>query len=295
MDEIDSQSLNHLVKIKVFNNCSTDETKSFINSIAQPYLFAHHREENVGARANVYDAINHCDTDFLWILGDDDLPMPGLLTLVVKFIKDRKPSLLYLPAIWNMDMLANSSNNISEDLKFKELNPEEFIRLIGIKITFISSFILNFKTYKSINPSENQRWLYDTDFGHLSFYAPLILNEHSLFAINGIVISATGNSNFKYSLINSFSVDLPVAIRSLFSSKPFLFKILTRNLIISYLPTMIYSLKYGKVKSLDDVIPWSKIQESLGEYCSFWIFLFPIKYFPRFLSFPLIVAGRFFR
>lgn len=295
INEIDSQCLNHLVKIKVFNNCSTDETKIFINAIARPYLFVHHRGENIGARANVYDAVNHCDTEFLWILGDDDLPMPGLLTLVAKFIKERKPSLLYLPAIWNADMLTNSLNNASHDLKFREFNSGDFIKLIGVKITFISSFILNFENYKSITSFEKQTCLFDTDFGHLSFYAPLILRDNSLFAIDDVVISATGNSNFKYSLIKSFSVDLPFVFKTLFSVKPFLFKALIRNLIVSYLPSIIYSVKYNKVKSLDNVIPWSEIQDALGGHFIFWIYVFPIKYFPRFLCLPLIVVGRFFR
>lgn len=296
IDEVDTKLSGHdLVKIKVFNNGSTDETEIFLNSISRPYLFAHHRRNNIGARANLYDGINHCDTEFLWILGDDDLPMSGLLSELIQFLKDKKPNILYLPAIWSSNMLSNSLNKKYTDLKFREFDSRNFIKLTGIKITFISSFIINFQKFKSLNCFKNQVELRNTDFGHLCFYAPLILSDGSLFAVDDAVISATGNSNFQYSLVRSFSVDLPFVIKKLFLHHQLLHKILIRNLIISYLPSMIYSVKYHKVKSLEADIPWPEIQESLKGYFSFWFFVFPIKYVPKVLCLFLIVLGRSFR
>lgn len=296
IEEVDSNPvLNNLVKIKVFNNCSTDETKLFIDSICRPYFFVYHREENVGARVNVYDGINHCDTKFLWILGDDDLPTPGVLTSVVNFIKDRNPNLIYLPAIWGKDMLLNSLPKVSQGLTYRKHSSEELIKLAGIKITFISSFIINFEKFKSIKSINNNVLTHGNDFGQLTFYVPLLLTDDSLFSVDIPVISATGNNNFQYSHVRAFTIDLPFACKSLFSEKPLLLEVLIRNLVISYLPSIIYSAKYNRVKSLDGVIPWAEIRHSLGGCYFFWIFVFPIKYCPKVLCLPLIAFGRVFR
>lgn len=294
--EVDSNPvLSKLVKIKVFNNCSTDDTSMFIDSICRPYFSAYHREKNVGARVNVYDGIHHCDTEFLWILGDDDLPMPGVLTLVVKFVKDRKPNLLYLPAIWGKDMLLNSSPAVFQRLTYRQFGSEEFIKLVGVKITFISSFIINFGKFKSIKNEINRELTHGNDFGQLTFYIPLLLTNDYLFAVDAPVISATGNSNFQYSHIKAFSIDLPLVCKSLLYEKPLLLKMLIRNLIIAYLPSIIYSAKYKKVNSNDEVIPWDEIFVSLRGYYCFWIFVWPIRYLPKYLCLPLVAIGRIFR
>lgn len=294
--EVDSNpGLSDLVKIKVFNNCSTDETKHFIDSVCRPYFFAYHREKNVGARVNVYDGINHCDTEFLWILGDDDLPMSGVLTWVVKFLKDKKPNLLYLPAVWSKDILMNSLPKNSQNLTCRKLSSEEFIKVVGIKITFISSIIMNYEKFKHIKSVDNHALTHGTDFGQLTFYIPLLLTDDRLYSIDTPVISATGNTNFQYSHIRAFSVDLPFIFKTLLCGRPLLLDILIRNLIVCYLPSIIYSAKYSKVKTLDRMIPWAEIRDSLGGGYSFWIFVFPVKYLPKFLCLPLIAFGRIFR
>ena len=283
------------VVIKIFNNNSTDETEKYLNTLARANVFVCNRINNIGGDANIADSINHCETEYLWILGDDDIPYKGLLTKIIHYLSLHKPDLLFLPAVWSSDIFEDPMPSIAYDLVAEKQNKIQFIKTVGIKLTFISSFIFSFRHYSSFKNDQDTQLTINTSFGQLAFFRPAILSGGGLYVINRAVIRATGNSNFKYSVIHAFGIDLPNITEKIFVSEKVLADLIIQNLLIAFLPSFIYSIRFKSFKSIEKGIPWESLKSVLSHYNAFWIFVYPLKFLPKFLAFSLVVLGRFFR
>lgn len=291
----ENPSITGNVTIKIFNNNSTDSTETYLNSLVRKNVFVFNRINNIGGDANICDGVNNCDTEFLWILGDDDIPYRGLLTKIVHCLGHQKPDLLYLPAIWCLDIFEKPVSFVASDLVIEKKNPEQFIKIVGVRLTFISSFIFSCNHYSLFKIEEAAHAANNTNFTQLAFFGPAILSGKGLFVVDDVVIRATGNSNFQYSLLQSFGVDLPNVVQKIFAINRVLVDSIIKNLLVAFLPSFLYSIRYGSSKSFDKDIPWGNLQAALGNYKAFWIFVYPLKFLPKFLAFPLVVFGRLFR
>ena len=196
-----------------------------------------------------------------------------------------------MPATWKRNVLKDTVPKISEKIKIRNLNSEKFIKITGAKITFISSFIFSYEYYLKNNDKERD-FAQNTDFPQISYYSPAIYSGKSLFVVDRIVINATGNSVFQYELLNAFGVELPNLIRKIFSHDKKIIDLIISNLILNLLPSFLYSVKFKSIKTLDKKIPWDSLKSSLENYKSYWIFIYPIKFIPRFLALTLVMIGK---
>jgi glycosyltransferase involved in cell wall biosynthesis len=283
------------VVIKIFNNGSSDDTENYLKTIKRSNVYICNRESNIGATANIAAAVDNCDSEYLWILGDDDIPYSGLTTQIVHSLTNQKPDLLYLPAVWCKDVFEKSIPSVSFNLDVQKKDPEQFLKIVGAKLTFISSFVFSFDNYSSLKNNNDVDLAGKTDFPHFAFYSPAILAGKSLFVMNKIVIRATGNSSFQYSLLQSFGVELPIIAQKIFVNKKKYCDLVINNLLVAFFPTFLYSIRFGFSKSLDDQIPWKKLEAVLGEYKAFWFFVYPLKFLPKLFVLPLIMISRLFR
>lgn len=72
-----------VIEIVISDNASPDGTFEMVQSIAHqyPYLKLHYfrQPENVGVNQNIYDVVERATGEFVWILSDDDMLLPGAL------------------------------------------------------------------------------------------------------------------------------------------------------------------------------------------------------------------------
>lgn len=76
------------VELLVCDNASTDHTQE----VVRPYLdrsdFCYHRNEyNVGMLGNLKETTHHANGEYVWILGDDDLLVPGAIERVIDVLR----------------------------------------------------------------------------------------------------------------------------------------------------------------------------------------------------------------
>jgi glycosyltransferase involved in cell wall biosynthesis len=75
------------VGVYVSNNCSTDGTRAYLESLDHAWLELHHNERNLGAYGNIAYAFRlPVDAEFIWTIGDDDYLMPGAIAGLVELI-----------------------------------------------------------------------------------------------------------------------------------------------------------------------------------------------------------------
>jgi abequosyltransferase len=281
-NEIDSlRGYDQFVKIHVSDNCSTDGTRLLLESHQKSYFTFSIFDENVGADENIRNSLNLCTTKFLWILGDDDFPMPGVINFVINTLILSDPKLLYLPAVWSRKPEITKDMRLFKRFAIK-LDSVRFIKIVNIKITFISSFILNFQEIASSKSYKVDSLVSGSNFEQLGIFMPHVLGGSGLFVCNANCIAATGNVSFKYSLIKAFGVDLPLILSKILDSRQDLLKIMLNKLIIGFLPGFIANVQNSK--ELNYEIPWADMHKQLSKIFLYWIIIAPMKYMPRVIS-----------
>jgi glycosyltransferase involved in cell wall biosynthesis len=83
------------VDILIIDNCSDVDVENYLkqNKIFDNRIKIVRNTVNIGGNANILRCIEHCKSDYIWILGDDDFPLPDALKKIKTF-------LAYGDAIW---------------------------------------------------------------------------------------------------------------------------------------------------------------------------------------------------
>jgi FkbM family methyltransferase len=86
------------VEIFVCDNASTDETREVVELyLSRPDFTYRCNPRNVGMLGNLRETAHHANGEYIWILGDDDLLVPGALERVLKALRDNPGvALVYL-------------------------------------------------------------------------------------------------------------------------------------------------------------------------------------------------------
>jgi len=87
--------------LRIVDNCSETEAAVVLNGVrhcapGEATIDCVRNVVNVGGGANIVRCFELCDTDWLWILGDDDLVSPTAISLLLEAIRDAPQGCLYI-------------------------------------------------------------------------------------------------------------------------------------------------------------------------------------------------------
>ena len=99
-----SQIQGQEVEIFISNDASTDQTRAYLEDLVKrkslfPNLKVFHQPKKRDWMEHMMEMPLMVSGDYVWILGDDDLLMPGAVDFVLAFIKKKKPDVLLLNKI----------------------------------------------------------------------------------------------------------------------------------------------------------------------------------------------------
>ncbi len=94
--------------VLVADNDSSDDTVATSRALMTEFpgldLRLHKQTSNIGPVANMRWLIEHAPAaDYLWLFGDDDLPLPGTVESVLAATEHEFPSLIHLPSRWETE------------------------------------------------------------------------------------------------------------------------------------------------------------------------------------------------
>lgn len=87
IEEIDKDDLK--IELVVSNNCSTDETRDYLDSVKEKYpkVIVNHNKENLGLIGNLNKVCEIAKGEYIWVVGDDDSIYPGTLRRVFSVLE----------------------------------------------------------------------------------------------------------------------------------------------------------------------------------------------------------------
>ncbi|MFO0807407.1 MAG: glycosyltransferase family A protein [Gemmataceae bacterium] len=85
-------------RVVIFDNCSptpvTESLADLLSHYPQAHVKIHRNRVNIGGNANVCRCFETCETEWLWVLGDDDPPLPDAVTRLAALVA-AKPELVF--------------------------------------------------------------------------------------------------------------------------------------------------------------------------------------------------------
>lgn len=128
----------------VSDNASTDGTQALLQSVkasGQPIKIIRN-VWNIGADANTAQCFDEARGRYVLILGDDDLPVEGALSRIIRLLQSGDYGMICLrPYGYDADYRREHPGGHPNEQAYR--NPGDFLVACGARITFISACIIN--------------------------------------------------------------------------------------------------------------------------------------------------------
>lgn len=94
--EISTHRLEDRIVVMVSDNASKDETPSIVSGFAGSFrhFVSYRQDENMGFDGNCRFLYAHADTQYVWFMADDDMPLEGSLSRIVDVVGTLGPDVL---------------------------------------------------------------------------------------------------------------------------------------------------------------------------------------------------------
>jgi len=104
----DPAILAHRIPVLVADNDSADQTVATVRALIGEFpdldLRLHQHPRNIGPEANMEWLVKHAPpADYVWLLGDDDMPTEGIVGDVLGVAQQSGPALIHLPCRWETE------------------------------------------------------------------------------------------------------------------------------------------------------------------------------------------------
>lgn len=285
-DQIHTLSRQPYIEILISDNASEDNTNNILShfcSINRSFSFTRH-STNIGAEANIMSLLEKAKAPYCWIIGDDDMPVTGLLRHIITLLSNESPSLIYLRSLWNADISTLHPEPISI-LKSRNICNYEFAKEFHVWTTFLSSWIFNAdQLFDGLSSKEQVSTGLGTSLPQLGWILPLLnCPQSKILVIDNICILATSGNTGGYSIINTFLLNYPRLVCLYTAHAPRVRHALISNALKSYIPRLILSVRAGSnfrdVGSSSGIL--LKSIKILWRYPKYWLLSVPALLLPK--------------
>ena len=272
-----------LVSVLITDNHSTDGTDQAIQEYIgrNPDWKSIRHPSNMGMDRNFLAGFQNNKSRYFWIFGDDDLPRKGLIKLIIPFLQNEQPTLLYLHSSWS-DEAEDSRLPPLASINPESMKAEDYARKLNIWTTYLSAWIVDSYALQARGIDSNKLLEgVGTTLIQLGWILPLIQESSKLSAISEPCILATSGNTGGYQLIRTFAVNYPDFVNRIFPQEQRIRRALIAPFATDYLPDLIKSSKSGHFeKMLREPSALPAAISRLGFYKEFWLHTFPAFLLP---------------
>jgi len=273
----------HFVDVLITDNHSTDGTDQAIQEFLErntDWQVIRH-PSNMGMDRNFLAGFQNSKTRYFWVFGDDDLPREGLIRLIVAFLLNEQPTLLYLHSQW-VDEVETCKLQPLLSIDPIWMRAEDYARELNIWTTFLSAWIVDSCALEESGVDSNKLSEgVGTQLLQLGWILPLIRETSKLSVIKESCVIATSGNTGGYKLMKTFAVNYPDFVKRFFPDQPNMQRALIAPFAKDYLPGLIKASKSGhfnKMLKEPSVLPAAILR--LGLYKEFWLHTFPALMLP---------------
>jgi glycosyltransferase involved in cell wall biosynthesis len=283
-EELDSLSeeLRQTVVIYITDNASIDNTREVIlqHQLMKAGAFVAVRSgENIGGERNVAQCYTAATTPYVWILGDDDVILPGKLRLVLDTLIQQEIDILYVNNYWFKESYLEKPK-LSKSYGISMcVTALAFARRTNVMLTFISGLIVR----TGIDTERFSGLVSGSNLPQLGWVLPLLRDGKRFAIIEDWVVAAKGSNSGGYVLVDVFGKNLQSIVNFILKDKPELVKVIESGTIVNFFPGLILEFRKGGGVFTDKNMAVG-LKELFGDNLRYYIFLAPLLILPLFLS-----------
>lgn len=168
------------IKIFIVDDSVSDVNKDVIDELTNTYDFIHYKKNsaNIGIDKNISSSVDFCDCDYSWIIGEDDLFLPGAIERVYNTIQDKDYEFIfsnYAYAGEDHSLLNTALPHLTED----EFEVKKFIEENLWVIGFIGACVIKKSAWNKTSPEPYE----GTYYTHVGRIVDLIATEKYIYAL----------------------------------------------------------------------------------------------------------------
>jgi abequosyltransferase len=269
---VEVKGFEQFVELIISDNASTDNTSDIVSKYCSLGLDIKYykQDSNVGTERNFLSLYERAESEYFWLLSDDDYPVSGTLQSILHLVEKARFGIIYLSNAWYTDEPV-SVDSVSINNYTIYNNPLDFIERTNYWITFISGNIINKTAINGkINPSEFN----GTMLNYLGWFIPAIFQGYDNVVIEDVCLICKSGNTGGYKLIKVFGENFNFVMDKLiakgYDSK--MKNIINNHLICSFFPMFlnVSNDKFIKEKYLSSMI------RVFWKYKNFWKVIFPM-------------------
>jgi len=289
--------LGETFELLICNNASTDGTTEYLNGLANiEGIRVIHRPENFGSTNNCIHCFEVALGKYLWLMGDDDVPLNGAIMAVLECLERDQPDVLYLPAKGITGDLSQQAGNPIQSNGVMELNSMSLAVRSSVFITFISSWVFNKEVYLSQEDARIDRYR-DTFLPQLEWILTLIKQGRKLLSAKDIWLIARVGNTGGYALFEVFSIQYNRIVNEKLSDKPRLHRFFRRCMLWRFIPRLVWGARQntvGNFGKFDKDKVMRILKQAYGNDTFFMFFVVPIIKFNKPIAWCFCFMARVF-
>jgi abequosyltransferase len=282
-----------MIHVIISDNASPDGVPLEVSCIVEdhPWMALYRQSNNVGPDQNFLSAVDHVTTPYFWLLGDDDLMVPGLLKPLIDYLAKQIPDLLYLPSYWTTaDIGVFAREYANPKLQFVGTDAETLAVCCHVNLTFISSWIVK-STHRRASKSSlgDPNRMVGTNLLQLSWMLHALSHGSNFGFAQGVCVVASSANTGGYKLLTVFGKNLKeILVDRLGNRRELLAPILNR-LAWTYLPSLIWFSRRQQA----GIFLSEDYESALASWSSSWAYKIvhkPMLKLPKRLAFVLFIV-----
>lgn len=266
------------IELLVCDNCSTDATPEVVaesNRTERPIRSIRH-SENIGPDANIAACFKLASGRYVWFLGDDDLPIDGVLAWLVQLLSASDYGLIYLrPYGYEHDFRAEYPGQAGKAVEYTQL--DHFLARVGAHLTFISSIIVN----KSLIPEIDATAFCGSHLAQVEIYLSAALRARHFLCSGRYCVACKRNNSGGYDFAEVF-VERLGHILDRYRADGLTAEAISnldRAMLVRYFPQYVWALCVARRTDLPAAR--RRFRARYSHYLAYWLFVAPIFALPR--------------
>ncbi|MDN7671378.1 glycosyltransferase family 2 protein [Burkholderia oklahomensis] len=232
------------VAILVSDNASTDGTGEYLQTLAAlGFVTIHRHAKNQGAAANVVHCFRHAPSRYVWIVGDDDLPLPGSIDAVLSHLVSTRPDLFLLSARWIAGDLEDAARTYGKPNDATSVDRIGLSLKASVLTTFISSWVVNREAYLHHYGEAGIDRYGDTLFPQLAWVFGLMRSGARFLSADSPWLLATAGNSGNYAVFEAFSHQYNRIVDQSFTDAGWLRDFHRQNILWNFMPGLVWSVR----------------------------------------------------
>jgi glycosyltransferase involved in cell wall biosynthesis len=296
---VELRGLEGRVAVIIGDNASTDRTPDVVARFAASWggTTVVRHATNLGMDGNFCGCVERVQTEYFWVIGDDDLPRAGALRALLGLLDRESPDLVYLSSRSLPVLVDNDPAHSVRVLNAVSLDRLAFARRTNVWTTYLSGMIV--RTPVLIHDSAQLRRHAGTQLSQLAWVLAVLRDGTRFIHVRTCCVFATAANTGGYKVLHVFGRHFSDIVRAAFSGAPgdeSLCRAILRRTAVAYLPALVWGMRESTLGQFEQENAAEVLRPNFGGTLAFSVFLAPIGHASRPVAllalFAAIITGR---